>query len=260
MSSPPGGPHRAQMYATGGGAQALDDESFTVVACNLKVVGLEAEADTVDPYSGGDLDFSGNLTDDSGRPINWALNVGGRILSGSGDSVLTTWDGKDSSGKMVEPDTYLATLSAQTGEGTCSTKETKSVPVAVDSRPESCNFQVNIGSTVNLASVTCAIPGLVPASRSKLGSDFVLTYNSLDGQSSPMGTGWTHSYNIRLTKNNNGSYTLVEGDGRRIALYSQGGRYTPKSSNYPALTVLGDGTATLEHKEGIFIPSIRLGS
>jgi hypothetical protein len=131
-----GGPHKLRMYAQSSGVQAFDDESFTVAPCNLKVDGLKAEAETVDPYTGGDLDFSGNLSDDSGRPINWALNVGGRILSGSGNSVFATWDGKDSSGKLVEPDTYLAVLTARTAEGTCSAKETKSLPVTVDSRPQ----------------------------------------------------------------------------------------------------------------------------
>jgi len=253
MNLNPGGPHKVRMYASGSGVQALDEESFTVVACNLKAVSLAADMDTFDPYAAGAVNFSGSLSDDSNRTIKWKVNVGSQVLSGDGTSVLAAWDGKSSSGKMVEPDTYLATLTAQTAEGTCSAKETKSVPVTIESQPEDPSLLACFGSTVNLASGNLRhSQALFPLPRSKLGGDFVLTYNSLDGQSSPMATGWTHTYNITLKKNNNGSYTLVEGDGRRIALYSQGGRYTPKSSNYPALTVLGDGTATLEHKEGIF--------
>jgi hypothetical protein len=158
-----GGSHKIRMNALSNGIQAFDDESFTVVPCNLKVAGLEAAGETVDPYTGGDLDFSGNLSDDSGRPINWALIVGGGILSGSGNSVSATWDGKDSSGKLVDPDTYQATLTAQTAEGTCSAKETKSVSVTVDSKPQDCNMEANIGSTVNLANGNLPFPDLVPA-------------------------------------------------------------------------------------------------
>ncbi|KPK90729.1 MAG: hypothetical protein AMJ94_08625 [Deltaproteobacteria bacterium SM23_61] len=252
-SPSPGGPYTIQFWATGGGARAKDEKTFKVVPCNLKAVDLMVDSDIFDRATGGMVNFSGSLVDDSNRTIQWKVNVGGQSLSGEGTSVLAAWDGKDSSGKLVEPDTYVATLTAQTAEGTCSAKETKSVPVTIESQPEDPCLLACFGSTVHLASGNLRhSQTLFPLPRSKLGGDFVLTYNSLDGQGSPLGTGWTHTYNVRLNENSNGSYTLVEGDGRRVALYSRGDRYTPKSSNYPALTVLEDDTATLEHKEGIF--------
>jgi hypothetical protein len=148
----PGGPYTIQFWATGGGARAYDEESFTVVSCNLKAVSLGVDADAFDPSAGGTAAFSGSLSDDSNRTIKWKVNVGSQVLSGEGISVLAAWDGKDSSGKMLEPDTYVATLSAQTAEGTCSAKETKSVPVTIESQPEDPNLLACFGSSVNLAS------------------------------------------------------------------------------------------------------------
>jgi RHS repeat-associated protein len=66
-----------------------------------------------------------------------------------------------------------------------------------------------------------------------------------------LGTGWTHAFNITLRGNKNGSYTLREGDGRRIVLYQNGSSYTPQTSAYPILTKNTDGTSVLTYKEGV---------
>ena len=82
--------------------------------------------------------------------------------------------------------------------------------------------------------------------------EFNLSYNSLSSQNDVSGMGWTHTYNIKLATNNDGSYTVVGGDGGKIALYGSGGHYNPQNSTFPSLTANGDGTFTLENKQGIF--------
>ncbi|WP_411726703.1 DUF6531 domain-containing protein, partial [Methyloglobulus sp.] len=42
---------------------------------------------------------------------------------------------------------------------------------------------------------------------------FARTYNALDSYSGPLGHGWTHSYNLRLTEKSDGSVTVKQGDG-----------------------------------------------
>lgn len=49
---------------------------------------------------------------------------------------------------------------------------------------------------------------------------FGRTYNSRDTYSGPLGYGWTHSYNIRLTERPDGSVALIDEDSTRI-IYSR---------------------------------------
>ena len=144
-------------------------------------------------------------------------------------------------------------MNAQTTGDTCSpNSDQKEFPIEVTTTPEQC-LSVETGSSVNIANgnlyhsqILFQIPN------SKLLNDFVLSYNSLDGYSQVLGMGWTHSYNIYFKYNNDGSYSVMGGDGKRLVLYSNGnGGYTPQNSTYPTLTVNGDGTATLEYKDGI---------
>ena len=248
----PAGNHKVTISANAMGVLVSDQKNFQVVPCNLRVEALSGDSDHIDPLVGGTLSFSGLLSDDSNRPLNWELNTAGRILQGEGKSVSATWDGKDALGKLVEPGSYGAILSAQTVEKTCSAKETKSIPITVESQPESPSLLACFGSSINIANGNLRhSQTLFPLPSSKLGGDFLLTYNSLDGWNGPLGTGWTHTYHIRLKRNNNDSYTLVEGDGRRISLYRNGSRYTPRSLTSPALTFNEDGTGSLQHQSGI---------
>ncbi len=82
-------------------------------------------------------------------------------------------------------------------------------------------------------------------------AEFNLSYNSLSSQNDVLGMGWTHTYNIRLTLNNNGSYTLIEGNGGKTVLYNKGSYFSPQNWNFPALTANTNGTFTLQHKNGI---------
>jgi RHS repeat-associated protein len=62
---------------------------------------------------------------------------------------------------------------------------------------------------------------------------FTRTYNDQDSYSGPLGRGWTHSYNVRLTEQADGSAVIKQGDGHEEFYEPNGdGSY---SSRYPGL-------------------------
>ncbi|MFH0786371.1 MAG: RHS repeat-associated core domain-containing protein [Pseudomonadota bacterium] len=176
----------------------------------------------------------------------------GWIQSGSGESVSAYWNGRDSQGKELPPGTYAITLTTQTEGGTCNGNTIqRTTTINVTANPIQC-LLVEGGSLVNVASGNLNhSQALFRLPNAKFKGEFSLVYNSFDGRLTPLGQGWTHAYNIKLLANNDGSYTLIEGDGQKTALYSNGSRYTPQKSNYPALTKYSDNSYTLEHKNGL---------
>ena len=46
-----------------------------------------------------------------------------------------------------------------------------------------------------------------------LGLAFTRTYNAQDATDGPFGRGWTHSYQVRLTENDDGAVVIRHGDG-----------------------------------------------
>ncbi len=77
--------------------------------------------------------------------------------------------------------------------------------------------------------------------------NFVRSYNSRDPYSGPLGIGWTHSFNVVLTANPDGSITIKQGSGAAIAFSpSGGGAYTPSTAGvFDTLAKNSDDTFTL---------------
>jgi RHS repeat-associated protein len=183
-----------------------------------------------------------------------------RTIMGSGDFLSASWDGTDDAGKQVEPGNYTAILGVRTLGGLCGDdSDFKSIPLTVtaiqptDRTWPSCvaDPKAPAGSTVTLTSGNLShSQTLFTLPNSKFFKEFSLAYNSLSNQNDVLGVGWTHTFNLRLLANNNGSYTLIEGDGEKTVLYDKGGYFSPQNGNYPALT-LGGGTFTLQHKNGV---------
>jgi len=84
-----------------------------------------------------------------------------------------------------------------------------------------------------------ALPGRL------LNLSFTRWYNSADTTPGPLGPGWTHSYNWKLT--DAGSFVVVRrGDGRRDKFTAiGGGAYTDPPNVYDKLVKNGDGSFTL---------------
>ena len=210
--------------------------------------------------------LTGTLPGNVGGTINWTITAAGKILStGSGSpgsSVSASWDGTDALGKQVASGSYDAKLYAGSSGGSCNDSNFKSTSITVTAKkpanPKSCtasqaSLEITADSEINIASGNLYhSQPLFTLPNSKFLGEFNLSYNSLSSQNDVLGMGWTHAYNIGLAVNNDGSYTVVEGDGGNLALYGSSGHYTPQNSSYPSLTINGDGTFTLEYKEGIF--------
>ncbi|MCM8792559.1 MAG: DUF6531 domain-containing protein, partial [Candidatus Omnitrophica bacterium] len=81
---------------------------------------------------------------------------------------------------------------------------------------------------------------------------FERTYNSLEDYNGVLGFGWTHSYNLNITLENEGALAiLMLGDGRRI-YFSQdaSGNYQPPKGEYSNLVKNMDNTFTWTTKFG----------
>lgn len=80
---------------------------------------------------------------------------------------------------------------------------------------------------------------------------FVRFYNSRDPYAGPLGTGWTHSYNVSLEENPDGSVEEMDPQGKRL-VYERNpdGSYSPPAGFHDALTKNPDGTFTLIRKDG----------
>ena len=78
---------------------------------------------------------------------------------------------------------------------------------------------------------------------------FTRSYNSADSYSGPLGLGWTHSFNLVLVQNPDGSIAIKQGDGSVIGFSASGGNYSPSTPGvFDSLVKNGDGSFTLTHK------------
>ncbi len=83
-------------------------------------------------------------------------------------------------------------------------------------------------------------------------TDLVLSYNSLDSYTGPLGRGWTHTFNTNLSRITGTSLILMEGDGRRVRYTSTDGvTFIPEErfGEESTITKNDDGTLTLRKKD-----------
>ncbi|MBI5603752.1 MAG: RHS repeat protein [Deltaproteobacteria bacterium] len=222
--------------------------------CQMSITGFKSSENTINLSSGQGTTITGTITGNPVGSTNWTLTVEGTgwAYSGSGSAVSLYWNGRTPLGKEVPPGVYNVTLSAQTVGGICDGNIIQqTILLNVTANPSRCLW-VEGGSAVNAASGNLNhSQTLFRLPNARFKGDFSLFYNSFDGQMAPLGQGWTHSYNIRLLSNNDGSYTLIEGDGQKTVLFSNGSRYTPQKSNFPALIKYTDNTYALGNKDGL---------
>ncbi len=84
-------------------------------------------------------------------------------------------------------------------------------------------------------------------------NDFVLAYNSLDNYAGPLGRGWTHNFNIKITEGPSSSLEFHRESGKRIFFRESGGIYYPeaRSDEYSSIVKNQDGTYTRVTKAGV---------
>ncbi len=217
--------------------------------CDLQVAPIQGSNTTIDPISGGKITFISSIT--SSKLFNWTLTVADRTFNGTGNQVNVNWDGKYRDGKVVKEGSYTATLKTVViDDPTCN--DSKSITFTVKFREKDCKLDVKFNSSLNIASGNLShSQTLFTVPNSGLMSDFTLYYNSTEGYSGILGSGWTHNYNLFLsTDPTDDAYILSDGQGSLISLYRNGDYYTSDISTYPMLQTNADGTYTLIYKNG----------
>ncbi|MFA7403470.1 MAG: RHS repeat-associated core domain-containing protein [Pelobacteraceae bacterium] len=219
--------------------------------CTLSIDSLLGSSKIINPTSGGDLLIKGSISDSSGQLINWTLTMpDGKTRTGTGKSVSETWDGKDVSGKVVEPGSYSATLTAWTTDGQCI--DTKPLNITVTKAEDGqCGLYVQFGSSAHMASGNLSHSQELFSSRGgALPVGMSLYYNSLDPAKGSLGRGWSHSYDLSLKENSDGSVLISEGNWKHKYYTLSNGVYTGQPGNYTALAKNSDGTFVLTYKNG----------
>ena len=140
-----------QMVASG--CRCLSIGTFSPVGLNLS--------------TGQGAQFTGNISA-AGSSLSWTIQLKDgqtirKTINGSGSS-LSSWDGKDDSGKEVSAGDYTATLNVSAAGGWCGDTDTSTANITVTATPTSgaCSNDENFGlmpslegvcgSTVNFAS------------------------------------------------------------------------------------------------------------
>lgn len=249
----PSGVYTATLSGQTSDGKCNDTKSIQITvksSCNLKITDFYGSSKLIDPTAGGKIDLSGSIFDNSGKPINWTMNVVDTTFTGAGTAPSATWTGKNAIGKVIEPGKYSATLTATTDDSKCSDSKTINFDV-VPSPDGQCGLYVDFGSSANVASgaltqsqeLSAAKGGFLPLAMG-------LSYNSLDGHAGSLGTGWSHSYDIFLKTTANGSMLLHEGDGKRKLYTLTNGSYASQPGDQATLVKNADGTFTLTKREG----------
>ena len=213
-----------------------------------KITSFTGTSGTLDPITGGNITFTGDISDSSGSPVSWTLTVDGRTYTGSGTTVKVTWDGKDGNDKVV-PGTYTATLSAQADDGQNATP--KSLKVTVSPPQKDCMDYVTVGSKANVASGELVNSlDLFSTSGNGPSLGMSLYYSSLDAFDGSLGTGWSDSFDIFVTKDQSGDVVLHQGNGVRRLYALSGSSYTSQPGDTSVLTKNAASTFLLTREDG----------
>lgn len=191
-----------------------------------------------------------------GEPVNFTWTVNGcydnatvtidskTIDAGSAGNAL--WNGTDADGLIVGSRKYQAKL---TISGCCGSAS-KEITITVTSPPKSCPLRPRFKSSVNLATGSLLqSEQLFAAKGSGLTAAISLAYDSLDSRIGPLGGKWSHSYDIALMENGDGTATLREGNVRSLFVMTNG-VYVAETGDYSSLVKTADNTFTLTLKDG----------
>ncbi len=92
--------------------------------------------------------------------------------------------------------------------------------------------------------------GLFTTNGSPLSMAIELFYNSLPSYSGSMGLNWSHTYDIKLLENSDGSITLRDGSGSRSSYALDGNAYTSPAGDFSTLTKNIDNSYTITYRDG----------
>src|SRR6266702_303144 len=101
----PEGTYQITLTAKTADGTCSDSKSLpiTVKSCDFKITDLAGTNKMLDPSAGGSVGISGAISNSSGKPLSWTLNILDQTFTGTGSSVNATWDGKYADGTVVQP-------------------------------------------------------------------------------------------------------------------------------------------------------------
>lgn len=240
-------------YITGYGSYA-SPLKVDSASCSVAINNLAASSSLFDPYTGGFTNFTATI--DATPSVTWRLNINGDdVAVGNTAPFSQAWFGKNPLGQILDPGTYTVTLTATDPSGQCT--DSKSITVTVDRRAppqvNSCETitKIPIGSTTNITTGDIShSQELFSLKGAPLSTDIELFYNSLNPYNGPLGPSWSHTYDISVTENADGSILLREGNGGK-------GRYTKSGSSY--LAPPGDFSTLVKNADGTYVITYRDG-
>ena len=101
------------------------------MCCGISIASFDVTKKSTNSYL-----LFGTIADTYSSPHKWTLEIMGRYYTGTGSSVMASWDGKDSKGNTVAAGTYSATLYALTGGCVVS----KTINIQVDN---TCDLKID---------------------------------------------------------------------------------------------------------------------
>ncbi len=249
----PDGTYQITLTAKTDDGTGSDSKSIPITvksACDLKISNLAGTNKMLDPSAGGSVGISGAISNSSGKPLSWTLNILDQTFTGTGSSVNATWDGKYADGTVVQPGEYSAVLNACSADGQC--KDSKSINFTVNTAPDGqCGLYVQFGSSAHMANGNLShSQDLFSPRVGALPAGITLYYNSLDPANGALGRGWSHGYDSSLKQNSNGSVLISEPNWKYKYYTLQNGAYVGQPGNYSTLVKKADGTFTLTSREG----------
>jgi YD repeat-containing protein len=224
----------------------------TVKSCKLDITDFNGNDAILRPSAGGDVKFTASVDNPCNKPFRWKLTIdGGKTYEGSGLPIEPVWDGKNNNDAVVDPGSYKATLTVQSDDGEAFDSDSKQFKVE-EPPPGQCGLYVDFGSSAHVASGNLShSQELFSTKSSALPLAMTLHYNSLDPHYGSLGRGWSHSYDISLKENSDGSVLVSEGNWKRKLYELVNGAYVSKPGDYATLVKNAAGSFILTHKDGL---------
>lgn len=204
----------------------------------------------------------------SGTAYSRQLNASG----GNGNPVWSVISGSLPAGISLSSSGLLSGIPADVGQFsfTAQVTDTQNSPPAsqtysftfTNGAMQQCAdnpFNVNSGASPNVCSLstTNVISGVVDHDQelftTKGGMQNIaisLFYKSLPAYTGPLGTGWSHSYDIALTLNADGSVILRNGTGDKRYYMKSGSTYNSPQGDYSTLVKNADNSYTISYRDG----------
>jgi len=244
-----GGPYTVKLVASGGGASATANGTFSVD--KTPTVSISSPSGTVSgPFDiTGTATFKPTLSTSKGTIYAYINggNIGGKNCTTETCSFSYLEINNGNLYTLSPGGPYTIKLTASGGGVTATDTKTFTVVDPVRSTGPTCNTK-EVGSSANLKSGNLYHDQPVL----KFGNQsFEIAYNSLDTDTTPLGKGWTHSYNLAIATATYG-LKLKTSTGDLIPFTLSGSNYIPAPQS-------GDTSVIVKNSDNSYTRTLKSG-